>query len=190
MTMPRELLINAGAGETRVALVEAGRLEGFWAEPAIGAAAGRLGEIWLARVAKVVPAMQAAFVDLGLGRDGFLSLRDAPALHEGQAVVVEITREADGAKGAKLTARTSLAPELETRRKTATPPHLLRAGPGVIEQALKAVPDANASWTESAMETAAQAHQASAAITNCPIVKSRCKGPSPPDRAPGLGLTR
>ena len=56
MTMSRELLINAGAGETRVALVEAGRLEGFWAEPAIGAAAGRLGEIWLARVAKVVPA--------------------------------------------------------------------------------------------------------------------------------------
>ncbi|HEU4550678.1 MAG TPA: ribonuclease E/G [Rhizomicrobium sp.] len=153
--MPRELLINAGAGETRVALVEAGRLEGFWAEPAIGAAAGRLGEIRLARVAKVVPAMQAAFVDLGLGRDGFLSLRDAPALHEGQAVVVEITREADGAKGVKLTARTSLAPELETRRKTATPPHLLRAGPGVIEQALKAVPEGTEIYVDDARQAQA-----------------------------------
>ncbi len=138
--MARELLINAGAGETRVALVEQGRLEGFWAEPAIGAPSGRLGEIWLARVVKVVPAMQAAFIDLGLERDGFLSLRDAPALQEGQVLGVEITREADGAKGPKLTARTSLPPDMEARRGSAIPPLRLRAGPGAIEQALKSVP--------------------------------------------------
>jgi ribonuclease G len=138
--MTRELLVNLGAGETRVALVEQGRLEGFWTEPAIGAPCGRVGETWLARVAKVVPAMQAAFVDLGLERDGFLSLRDAPALHEGQAIVVEITREADGAKGPKLKARTSLPPGMEAQRGAATPPQRLHAGPGAIERALKSLP--------------------------------------------------
>ncbi|MCP5412952.1 MAG: hypothetical protein H6924_12670, partial [Alphaproteobacteria bacterium] len=72
----RELLINAGAGETRAALVENGVLADYRAEPAIGGEGGRAGDIWLARVAKVAPAMQAAFVDLGLKQDGFLSLRD------------------------------------------------------------------------------------------------------------------
>jgi Ribonuclease G/E len=146
--MRLELLINAGVGQTRAALVEDGRLAGFWAEAAIGAGAGtgRLGEIYLARVTKVMPAVQAAFVDLGWkrdgARDGFLSLRDAPdGVQEGQAVVVEITREAAGSKGAKLTARVPLSPQLEDRRKSASPPSLLRAGPGAIGQALKAAPD-------------------------------------------------
>lgn len=145
--MARELLINVGAGETRAALVQDGRLAGFWTEPVIGAgaAAGRLGDVYLARVTKVMPALHAAFVDLGAAQGGFLSLRDAPgALHEGQAIVVEITREAQGAKGAKgakLTARVALSPALEARRKLATPPHLLQAGPGAIERALMAVPD-------------------------------------------------
>ena len=142
--MLRELLINAGVGETRVALVEDGRLEGFWAEPVIATAGGRLGEVWLGRVTRVVPAMQAAFVGLGAQdgmRDGFLPLRDAPPLHEGQAILVEIVREADGAKGARLSARVALSPEMEAQRRLAKPPQLLRAGPGAIEQALDAAPD-------------------------------------------------
>lgn len=139
--MSGELLINAGAGETRAALVVNGRLEGFWCEPAIGVEGGRPGDTYLARIAKVVPAMQAAFVNLGLARDGFLSLRDAPdGMHEGQAVVVQVMRAAEGAKGSKLTARVKLTAEEEARRKLAVPPHLLRAGPGALAQALTAAP--------------------------------------------------
>jgi ribonuclease G len=134
--MAHELLIQVGAGETRAALVSDGRLEGFWREPAIGHEGARLGDVYRGRVAKVVPAMQAAFVDLGLKQDGFLSLRDAPALHEGQAIVVAVTRPAEGAKGPKLTAR--VAPDDEARRNG--PPECLRRGPGMVGLVLKAVP--------------------------------------------------
>jgi ribonuclease G len=155
MTPAHELLIQVGAGETRVALVSDGRLEGFWHEATIGGDEARPGDVYRGRVAKVIPAMQAAFVDLGLKQDGFLSLRDAPALHEGQAVVVAVTRAAAGAKGPKLTARVS--PEDEARRGGA--PGRLRAGPGIIRQALKVAP-ANAAILVDDAATAEAARQA------------------------------
>ena len=133
--MASEILINVGAGETRIALVEDGVLQAYGAALAFGGGARR-GDIYNGRVTRVAAAMQAAFIDIGQGRDGFLSLRDAPALHEGAAIVVQVTREAMGEKGAKLTARVALSPDLEARRRIAKPPLLLQAGPGLIERAL------------------------------------------------------
>jgi ribonuclease G len=136
----RELLVEVGAGRTRVALVEDGRLEGFWCAPRLGVTEGRVGDIYLARVTKVVTAMGAAFVDLGLARDGFLALRDAPdGVHEGQMLVVRITRGPQGAKGAKVSARVKLDAALEAHSKGARPPALLREGPGIIAIALGSV---------------------------------------------------
>ena len=135
--MTSEILINVGAGETRIALAEDGVLQAYVSAPAFAGGA-RPGDIYNGRVTRVAAAMQAAFVDIGQARDGFLSLRDAPTLHEGAAVAVQVTREAMGEKGAKLTARIALTPEVEVHRRIAKPPVLLQAGPGPIERALAA----------------------------------------------------
>jgi ribonuclease G len=146
--MPSELLINAGAAETRIAWVEDGVLQAYSAAPSIGGRA-RLGDIHLGRVARVMPAMQATFVEIGDARAGFLALAQArtlatkvdPAisdcLREGEAVVVQVMREAAGDKGARLTADVALTPELEVACKLARPPALLQRGPGPVERALR-----------------------------------------------------
>ena len=135
--MPSEILIHAGAGETRAALVEDGVLQSYAVEP-VFADGPRLGDIYIGRVTRVMAAMQAAFVAIGAARDGFLALRDAPApLHEGQAIAVQVTREAAGEKGAKLTAKVSLTDELAARARMAKPPALLQAGPGLVARLLR-----------------------------------------------------
>ncbi len=134
--MASELLINMGAGEIRAALVEDGVLQAYATEPVAGGEA-RTGTIYMGRVTRVMAAMHAAFVDIGQERDGFLSLRDAPVLHEGMALAVQVTRPAMGEKGAKLTARVTLTPELQARAKMAKPPALLAEGPDLAQQVLR-----------------------------------------------------
>lgn len=139
--MASEILVNAGAGETRVAWIVDGVLQGYAAEPAFGHGV-QVGDIILGRVTRVMPAMQAAFVAIGEERDGFLSLRDSDtSVHEGAAMVVRVTREPLGEKGAKLTGRVTLTPELETRSRIAKPPALLMPGPGIVERCLGAWKD-------------------------------------------------
>ncbi|MGH6877492.1 MAG: Rne/Rng family ribonuclease [Rhizomicrobium sp.] len=88
--MDKEILINAGAGEIRVAVVEDGRLQELFCERTIGiddaparrrsGGQGLIGNIVLGRVQRVLPGMQAAFVDIGLDRAGFLGVREARCL--------------------------------------------------------------------------------------------------------------
>src|ERR1700722_4175363 len=92
--MNKEILINAGAGEIRVALVEDGKLQELFLERLIGHDDGPLkknrnggrhghsliGNIILGRVQRVLPGMQGAFVDVGLDRAGFLGAREARCL--------------------------------------------------------------------------------------------------------------
>jgi len=73
----RELLINAAPPETRAALLEDGRAVEVFHER-LGRR-GLVGNIYLGRVHRVLPGMQAAFVDLGLERDAFLYVEDAVA---------------------------------------------------------------------------------------------------------------
>src|ERR1700753_2762022 len=81
--MTREVLINAGAGEIRVAMVADGRLEELSFERTIGAEDGArgchslVGDIILGRGSRVMAGMQAGFVDVGMERAGFLALREA-----------------------------------------------------------------------------------------------------------------
>jgi ribonuclease G len=89
--MKKEILINAGAGEIRTAVVEDGRLQELFIDrtlglgdeaPRRGGLSGRslIGNIFLGRVQRVLPGMQAAFVDIGLDRAGFLGAREARCL--------------------------------------------------------------------------------------------------------------
>jgi ribonuclease G len=137
--MPKEVLINVGAGETRVAVVEDGRLQELTLERTIGLdeggpkkkGAGRgghsiVGNIMLGRVQRVLPGMQAAFVDVGLGRAGFLGAREARCLadlpgfddertpkisdcvHEGEEILVQVVKDPIGDKGARLSANVTI----------------------------------------------------------------------------------
>lgn len=72
--MKREIIVNSSMVETRVAVLEDGQL----AELMIGDARseGLAGNIYKGRVLKILPGMQAAFVDIGLNKDAFLYVRD------------------------------------------------------------------------------------------------------------------
>jgi ribonuclease G len=122
----RDLLIAVGPGELRGLLVEAGRAcELRIVREGEG---GRIGDIHLGRVVKVLPAMPAALVEIGLDRPAFLSAEDAvvdgPAdtraagiaawLTEGQSVLVQVTREAQGDKAVSVRMRPRLAGRLLT----------------------------------------------------------------------------
>ena len=72
--MPTELLINATPYEIRIALVEHGNLVEFYLEQP--REKGLVGNIYRGKVVRVLSGMQAAFVDIGLDRTGFLYVDD------------------------------------------------------------------------------------------------------------------
>ena len=113
--MSDTLLISVDPGEVRAALIRDGRLAEYAVERLD--AASLVGNVYLGRVARVVPGIDAAFVDCGLVRAGFLANQDGPPgdgplasrVHEGEALVVQVTRDAVGDKGPRVSARLSLA---------------------------------------------------------------------------------
>ena len=70
----KEILINVEPMETRLAILERGELEEFFVERT--AQAPLVGNVYKGRVNSVVPGIRAAFVDLGIGKNGFLYLTD------------------------------------------------------------------------------------------------------------------
>jgi ribonuclease G len=72
--MKKEIIINGAANETRIAITEDGRLAELFVENPHKER--MIGDIYLGRVAKVMPGIKAAFIDLGLGQDGFLHFSD------------------------------------------------------------------------------------------------------------------
>src|SRR5260370_11445818 len=73
--MPKEMLINVSEGEEcRIALIEDGRLEELYMERT--SATSHVGNIYKGKVTNVEASIQAAFVDFGLGRNGFLHISD------------------------------------------------------------------------------------------------------------------
>ncbi len=119
--MGQEILINVTPRETRVALVEAGVLEEISIER--GAQKGWVGSVYKGKVCRVLPGMQAAFLDIGAERTAFLHASDVAAgsvgdgksgatinqlLSNGQEVLVQVVKEPLGTKGARLTTQISI----------------------------------------------------------------------------------
>ena len=125
--MSEEILINVTPQETRVAVVENGILQEIYVERS--QKLGLVGSIFKGSVSRVLPGMQAAFIDIGLERTGFLHTSDIvsatetsptdddnstqqPAieslLREGQDVLVQVVKDPLGSKGARLTTRLSI----------------------------------------------------------------------------------
>ncbi len=120
--MSVELLINVTPSETRVASVENGMLQELHVERQ--SASGIVGNIYLGKVSRVLPGMQAAFVDIGMEKAAFLhasdiityddekdqitqnsnTARDIKELvREGQKIIVQVVKDPLGTKGARLT---------------------------------------------------------------------------------------
>lgn len=118
--MSEEILINITPAETRVALVENGVLQEVYIERT--SRRGIVGNIYKGKVVRVLPGMQAAFVDIGLERAAFIHVAEvvkpslektsepmiAGLLHEGQSLVVQVTKDPIGTKGARLTTHLSI----------------------------------------------------------------------------------
>ena len=81
--MSEEILINVTPRETRVAVVENGMLQELHIERA--SRRGVVGNVYKGRVQRVMPGMQAAFVEIGLGRAGFLHASDILRVPQVQA---------------------------------------------------------------------------------------------------------
>jgi ribonuclease G len=125
MTINEEILINITPQETRVAIVENGALQEVSIERQ--RSRGIVGNIYKGKVNRVLPGMEAAFVNIGLEKAGFLHVSDidittaygaieegAPRpliselLHEGQTLLVQVVKDPMGTKGARLTTSISV----------------------------------------------------------------------------------
>ncbi|WP_205341016.1 ribonuclease G [Denitrificimonas caeni] len=116
--MSEEILINITPMESRVAVVENGVLQEVHVERT--QRRGIVGNIYKGKVVRVLPGMQAAFIDIGLSRAAFIHAADISAregnsadsisglVHEGQAIVVQVTKDPIGSKGARLTTNLSI----------------------------------------------------------------------------------
>ncbi|HVO05452.1 MAG TPA: ribonuclease G [Burkholderiaceae bacterium] len=119
-----DILINWSPQETRVAIVENGAVQELHIERALER--GLVGNIYLGKVARVLPGMQSAFVDVGLERAAFLHVADlhtsswpraegAPLVpierqvFEGQTLLVQVIKDPIGTKGARLSTQISIA---------------------------------------------------------------------------------
>ena len=121
--MNREIWIAQSQDDTQVALVEEGKvLEVFVEHQAVQMLRGN---IYVGKVSRVVPALQSAFVDIGLEKMAFLHVTEVVSesghageqgqqpiqklLREGQSVMLQVTREGVGQKGPRATMNITLA---------------------------------------------------------------------------------
>jgi len=113
--MSKEILINITPQETRVAILENGMLHDLYIERS--RSRGLVGNVYKGKVVRVLPGMEAAFVEIGLEKAAFLHVSDVAqknktsnetvhigqVLREGQEILVQVIKDQLGTKGARLT---------------------------------------------------------------------------------------
>lgn len=128
--MASELIINVTFSETRIAFLENGVLVEFFIEKKNDKS--MVGNIYKGKVARIVPGMDAAFIDIGLEKSAFLYVGDIlldnmmyeefenlefpvvvnerieSVLEEGQELIVQVSREPIGQKGTRVTSKITL----------------------------------------------------------------------------------
>ena len=127
--MSEDILINVTPQETRVAVMHSGVAQELHIERT--ACRGLVGNIYMGKVARVLPGMQSAFVEIGLERAAFLHVADIweerqtghangeaakplpkpieKILSEGQPLLVQVIKDPIGTKGARLSTQVSIA---------------------------------------------------------------------------------
>lgn len=124
-----KVIVNVTPRETRVAWIENGVLQEVWVERV--SKRGLVGNLYRGRVVRVLPGMQAAFVDVGLGKATFLHVSDVCTkplifgddtpvdtdditrlLREGQEILVQVIKDPLGSKGARVSMNITLPSHL------------------------------------------------------------------------------
>jgi len=124
--MAEEIFINISANETRVGVVEQGLLQEIFIERT--ETKSIIGNIYKGKVVRILPGMQSAFVDIGQEKAAFMHVTDLidghevvdkepsakhPAItslvYDGQELLVQVTKEPIGTKGARITSNLSIA---------------------------------------------------------------------------------
>jgi ribonuclease G len=135
--MSKEIVVNVEESQTRIAIVEDGKLAELYIENAENKRT--IGNMYLGRIRKVMPSIQAAFVDIGQEQDAFLHFSDLsdnlgalvdfldndeprvdkvdlpeehgnrPDLRRGQNILVQVTKEPISNKGSRISTDLSLA---------------------------------------------------------------------------------
>ncbi len=122
--MSEQILVNTTPFETRVAVIEQGTLQEIHIERANQR--GKVGNVYLGKVVRVLPGMQSAFVDIGLEKAAFIHIADLrenriarnnglpqlqieKILFEGQPIMVQVIKDAINNKGARLSNQISIA---------------------------------------------------------------------------------
>lgn len=124
--MSSEILINVTPSETRAVVIDNGVLQEVFIERT--ECRGIVGNIYKGKVCRVLPGMQAAFVEIGFARAAFLHASDisipqgqtgdlkktevppiTSLLREGQEVLVQVVKDPMGSKGARLTTQLSVS---------------------------------------------------------------------------------
>jgi ribonuclease G len=124
--MAEEIFINVSANETRVGVVEQGLLQEVFIERT--ETKSSVGNIYKGKVVRVLLGMQSAFVDIGQKKAAFMHVTDlinghgvfdkeprekhpeiTSLVYDGQELLVQVTKEAIGTKGARITSNLSIA---------------------------------------------------------------------------------
>jgi ribonuclease G len=128
MGLVEDILVNCTPYETRVAVMQNGVAQELHVERTHNR--GLVGNIYVGKVARVLPGMQSAFIDIGLERSAFLHVADIweqrragqmagaearpieEVLSEGQSLLVQVIKDPIGTKGARLSTQISIAGRL------------------------------------------------------------------------------
>ncbi len=124
--MKKEMLISLEASEKRVAILENGKLEEFYIERE--ETQRMFGNIYKGKVKSVVPGIGAAFIDLGLKKDGFLYVSDAIDSSLGESAFEDAEIEDDDRKDRKDRKERRVLPRIDS---------VLKVGQEVIVQVVK-----------------------------------------------------
>src|SRR5699024_5058651 len=121
-SVDRSMVVREGEGRTEIAVLEDDVLVEHYV--AQRKQAPMVGNVYLGRVQNVLPSMEAAFVDIGKGRNAILYAgevnweaagtegqprRIEQALSSGDSVLVQVSKDPVGHKGARLTSQITLA---------------------------------------------------------------------------------
>lgn len=121
---PADILIRVRLDAVVAVIARAGEPVEYRTERAD--APSRLGALYLGRVRTAVPALDAAFVDLGEKEDGFLPLAAKKRVREGDTLAVEVVRDPEEGKGPRLARR---AAEEAAAIAAGPAPRLVRPAP-------------------------------------------------------------
>ncbi|WP_041862234.1 Rne/Rng family ribonuclease [Candidatus Kinetoplastidibacterium stringomonadis] len=122
--MNDDIFINVTSFETRIAIIETGVIQELHIER--NSQKGKVGNIYIGKVIRVLPGLQSAFVDIGLEKSAFIHVMDLQEnrkerlnainttlieklIFPGQMIITQIIKDQIGSKGARLTTKISLA---------------------------------------------------------------------------------